>query len=82
MACRQIKDKRELARLVRTSDGAVEIDTTGKKEGRGVYLCFARGCWEAALKGNQLEHALRVSLTRDNREQLGRDSQGLLKGVV
>ena len=80
-ACRKIKAKRELVRLVRTTEGNVEIDSRGKKEGRGAYLCPARECWETALKGNQLEHALRSSLTRDNREQLMKRGKDLLKGV-
>ena len=70
MACRRVRAKRELIRIVRISDGKLEIDTSGKKAGRGAYLCRARECWEIGLKGGQLEHALRTSLTRDNREQL------------
>jgi predicted RNA-binding protein YlxR (DUF448 family) len=81
VACRQIKAKRELVRLVRTHEGHIEIDTSGKKEGRGTYLCSAWECWETALKGNQLEHALRTSLTRDNREELIKRGKDLLKGV-
>jgi len=81
VACRQIKAKRDLVRLVRTAEGNVEIDSRGKKEGRGAYLCPAWECWETALKGNQLEHALRSSLTQDNREQLIKRGQDLLKGV-
>ena len=70
MACRKGSAKRELLRLVRISDGSVEVDTSGKKAGRGAYLCRARECWQIGLKGNQLEHALRTTLTQDNREQL------------
>ncbi len=81
VACRQVKAKRELVRLVRTSEGTVEIDSRGKKEGRGAYLCPTWECWNTALKGNQLEHALRSSLTRENREQLGKLGKELLKGV-
>ena len=81
MACRQIKTKRELVRLVRTPEGNIEIDSSGKKKGRGTYLCPVWECWEKALKGNQLEHALRGGLTRDNREQLIKHGQDLLKGV-
>ena len=81
VACRKIKAKRELVRLVRTPEGNIEIDSRGKKEGRGAYLCPVWECWEAALKGKQLEHALRGGLTRDNREQLIKCGQDLLKGV-
>ena len=81
MACRQIKPKRELVRLVRNSSGNIEIDSTGKKEGRGAYLCPDWKCWEKALKGKQLEQTLRISLTRENREQLFEDGKALLEGV-
>lgn len=70
MACRKVRPKRELVRLVRISDGSVEVDTDGKKAGRGAYLCRAPECWQIGLKGSRLEHALRTSLTQDNRDQL------------
>ena len=78
VACRKVKAKRELIRIVRTSDGNVEVDTSGKKAGRGAYLCRAPECWEVGLKGGRLEHALRASLTQDNREQLARYGKDLL----
>jgi len=67
---------------VRTRGGEIEIDVSGKKEGRGAYICPNRECWEKALKGNQLEHTLRGNLTRDNREQLMKSGEYLLKESV
>jgi predicted RNA-binding protein YlxR (DUF448 family) len=58
-----------LVRLVRTEAG-VEIDTTGKKAGRGAYLHPVRSCWEIVLKGNRIEQALRTRLTAENRNML------------
>ena len=82
LACRQVKAKRELIRLVHTPDGNIEIDDTGgKKAGRGAYLCPTWKCWEAGLKGKQLEHALRSHLTQDNREQLIKHAKEWLKGA-
>ena len=78
MACRKVKAKRELIRVVRTPDGNVEVDTSGKEAGRGAYLCRAPECWEVGLKGGRLEYALRISLARDNREQLTRYGKDLL----
>ncbi|MBI2831816.1 MAG: YlxR family protein [Chloroflexi bacterium] len=77
VACRQVRAKRELIRLVCGGDGSVEIDTGSKKPGRGAYLCHTPGCWELGLKTGQLERTLRTSLSKDNRERLqnyGRDS--------
>ncbi len=59
-------------------DGGVEVDTSGKKAGRGAYLCRSQECWEVGLKGSQLEHVLRTTLTRDNREQLIRYGKKLM----
>ncbi len=70
VACRVVKDKRELVRLVRVDDGVVEVDGSGKKAGRGAYLCRGQDCWQEGLKGGRLEHALRTTLSRENREQL------------
>lgn len=77
LACRQVKAKPELVRLVRISAVNIEVDIRGKKPGRGTYLCRATECWEAGLKGGRLEHSLKATLTQENREQLirfGKDS--------
>jgi hypothetical protein len=79
VACRKVKVKRELVRVVRISDGSVEVDADGKKSGRGAYLCQTQECWEIGLKGGRLEHSLRTTFTSGNREQLirfGEDSLG------
>jgi predicted RNA-binding protein YlxR (DUF448 family) len=80
VACRTVRDKRELVRLVRTKEGKIEIDTAGKKEGRGAYICPNRACWEKALQGQQLERTLRTGLTREDRENLMKNGQELLQG--
>lgn len=49
VACRQVRPKRELIRIVRTPEGHIQVDATGKVNGRGVYLCRKRACWEKAL---------------------------------
>ena len=79
IACRQARAKRELLRIVRTTDGTIEVDSTGKKAGRGAYLCPVRECWEAGLKGNRLEYALRTKLTLENRQALVEYGRSLLE---
>lgn len=78
MACRKVDTKRELIRLVRVSDSSVEVDTSGKKAGRGAYLCRAPECWEIGLKGGRLDYTLRTTLTQNNREQLTKYGQTIL----
>lgn len=78
MACREVKAKRELIRLVRSVNGGVEVDSNGKKMGRGAYLCRLQECWQTGLKGGRLERVLRTTLTQDNREQLAKQGEDLL----
>jgi uncharacterized protein len=70
IACRQIRDKKYLIRLVRAESGAVEIDASAKKPGRGAYLCPKRDCWNAALRSKHLEYALRTKLSDENLQAL------------
>jgi predicted RNA-binding protein YlxR (DUF448 family) len=76
IACREVKPKRELIRIVRTPDGTVIVDETGKASGRGAYLCRARACWERAIgqsrqKGSSpLAHALKATLLEKDRAVL------------
>jgi len=79
VGCREIRPKREMVRIVRTPDGGVEIDETGKESGRGAYLCRRQECWEIALQKDLLEHALRVSLTDEERATLEEFAHGLLE---
>jgi predicted RNA-binding protein YlxR (DUF448 family) len=65
---------------VRTREGSIEIDTTGKQEGRGAYVCPDRACWEKALQGQQLERTLRTGLTGEARQRLMKDGEDLFKG--
>jgi len=62
--------KRELVRLVRTPDGSVEVDPTGKKAGRGAYLCSNQACWQAAAKGDRLSQALRGPVSSQDKDRL------------
>jgi len=70
IACRKTSAKRELVRLVRVADGSVEVDATGKKSGRGAYLCSVPECWENALKSGKLEYALGTRIKPENKEIL------------
>ena len=62
IVCRTVHSKRELVRLVRTPEGQLVVDKTGKQNGRGAYLCRQRSCWEAALTGRQLSKALKMEV--------------------
>jgi predicted RNA-binding protein YlxR (DUF448 family) len=70
ISCRETKSKRELLRIVRTPDGHVLIDDTGKKSGRGAYLCARLTCWKNALKSKRLEHEFEVTISDEDRANL------------
>lgn len=69
VVCRQTAAKRSLIRLVRTPEG-VQVDLSGKRNGRGAYLCQRRTCWQRAIQGEALAKALRTSLSDADRAQL------------
>lgn len=79
VACRRQLDKRQLTRLVRTPDEGVVIDPTGKRSGRGAYLCDQQACWDKAL-GNArlLNQALNTQLTEAELEALATARAALL----
>jgi predicted RNA-binding protein YlxR (DUF448 family) len=77
--CREVKGKKEMLRLVRTPGGNIEIDATGKKEGRGAYICRDEACWDKLNKGKQLEHAFKSEINRKELEQLINNGKDLLK---
>ena len=66
IACRETKPKRELERVVLVPEQGVRVDTTGKLNGRGAYLCRRHTCWEQALKRGMLARALRAQLTPED----------------
>ncbi len=70
VACREPGAKRGLTRIVRTPEGAVLIDPTGKANGRGAYLCDKPGCWDRAVTTPLLARSLNVDLTQETRDYI------------
>ena len=64
--CRQEKNKKDLIRVVRDKDGNVCVDATGKKNGRGAYICPEMKCLEMASKNKGLERTLKISKIEDD----------------
>ncbi len=77
IACRQVKSKRELIRVVRTPSGSVEMDLTGRKAGRGGYLCRKIDCWETGLKKDRLAYSLKTGIIPEKRKELLEQIKGL-----
>ncbi len=66
VGCGTVSAKRQFIRIVRSPEGTVRADPTGKAPGRGAYLCPNRSCWEQALAKKRLERALRTVLSAED----------------
>ena len=71
LGCMQSFPKKELIRVVRTPDGEVEIDLTGKKSGRGAYICKNEACLKKAIKAKRLGAHLEIEIPDQIAEALG-----------
>ncbi len=70
VGCREMKEKRELIRIVRTPEGTAVLDSTGKRSGRGAYVCRQEECLKRSIKQRQLERQLEITLTPEIIEAL------------
>ncbi|WP_018752376.1 RNase P modulator RnpM [Paenibacillus sanguinis] len=73
VACQEMMPKKALIRIVRSPEGEVSIDLTGKKSGRGAYLCGKEACFKLAQKNRALDRALKAPVGVEVYEQLARD---------
>ena len=69
-ACREMKPKRDLIRVVKTAEGEIKIDTTGRLNGRGAYICKSLECFEKARKTNALSRAFEMKVSEEIYNQL------------
>lgn len=79
IACGKSGDKRAFVRVVRTPQGGVVLDTTGRAQGRGAYLCKDAACLEKAVAGHLLDGRLRTKVSADDYKRLEVDFCALLK---
>lgn len=70
VACRQVRPKRDLVRIVRTPAGEVRVDLTGKVSGRGAYVCPDTACAETAVRERRLQHAIEIAVPEAIIEEL------------
>jgi predicted RNA-binding protein YlxR (DUF448 family) len=73
VGCQEPKNKKEMIRIVLTPEGNVEIDKTGKKSGRGAYICPQAECLEKAYKEHRLERSLKTKVSNEIYEALKQD---------
>ena len=77
VGCREMKEKRELIRVVRTPEGEVALDATGKRSGRGAYVCRQADCLKRSIKQKQLERQLEITLTPEITDALTAEMERL-----
>lgn len=70
MGCNEKRDKNQLIRIVKNKDGLITIDRTGKKEGRGAYICDNIICLEKVVKSKRLERVFDTKITEEIYESL------------
>lgn len=75
IACRAEKSKKELVRVIRTPEGEICIDKTGRMNGRGAYICPSTDCYSKAVKSKAIERALKVSISKEVYEQLSKEME-------
>ncbi len=73
MGCRERKDKRELIRVVRGTDGSVSLDFSGKAAGRGAYICPKAECLKKAQKSKALDRSLEVTIPQEVYDRLEKE---------
>ncbi len=73
VGCREMKEKKELLRIVRGPEGVISFDRKGKSPGRGAYICRSGACLEMAVKRRQLERALETPIGSEVYEKLAEE---------
>ena len=77
VGCQEMKTKKEMTRVLKTSEDTFELDATGKKNGRGAYLCFSKECFEKAVKNKGLERSFKQAIPKEVYEKLEKEMNAL-----
>ena len=80
VGCGEMKPKKELMRILRTEDDDFCIDTTGKKNGRGAYLCHSVECFQKAVRNKGLERSFKQSIPQEVYDRLEKEMDTVGKG--
>ena len=79
VGCGEMKYKREMIRVIKTSENEIILDATGKKNGRGAYLCADSECLKKAEKSKGLERSLKTAIPKEIYEQLEEEMEAIEK---
>ncbi|MCI8418538.1 MAG: YlxR family protein [Lachnospiraceae bacterium] len=73
VGCGEMKSKKEMLRVLKTTENEILLDATGRKNGRGAYLCFSRDCLRRAIRGKGLERSLKMSIPEEVYDRLEKE---------
>lgn len=73
VGCQEMKSKKEMLRVIRTQEGEFLLDATGKKNGRGAYICPSSACLAKAIRQKGLERSFKQAIPQDVYEMLERE---------
>lgn len=73
VGCGEMKSKKEMMRVIKTAEDGIVIDTTGRKNGRGAYVCVSQECLQKARKNKGLERSLKMSIPEEVYEGLEKE---------
>ena len=77
VGCGEMKSKKEMMRVLKTTDEEFVLDATGKKNGRGAYLCFSKDCFDKAVKSKGLERSFKQAIPKEVYEKLAKEMDSL-----
>ena len=75
IGCGEMKSKKEMIRVIKTAEGEILLDATGRKNGRGAYLCPSMECFKKAVKGRGLERSYKMAISREVEETLEKEME-------
>ena len=77
--CREMKSKKEMIRVLKTPENEIVLDATGRKNGRGAYVCLSQECLEKAVKSRGLERSLKMAVPAEVYEDLKKELSNIDK---
>lgn len=77
IGCGEMKNKKEMLRVLKTTDDQIIIDATGRKNGRGGYICPSKDCYKKAVKNKGLERSLKMAIPKEVYEALEKEMDNI-----
>ena len=80
IGCGEMKSKREMIRVIKTPENEILLDATGRKNGRGAYLCFSEECFQKAVKNKGLERSFKQAIPQEVYDRLEKEMGEIAEG--